>query len=79
MKEQVYNLIFKSWISPPSQTILGGEGGGHYGKYEVFVLDRFSFRLGTKKMVTSHIRQLVTLYKNDCMGIDLRGTQRWFS
>ena len=29
------------------------------------------FHLGTKKVVSGHVRQVVVLYSNDCMGIGL--------
>ena len=37
------------------------------------VLDRFFFNLGDKKVVTGHVKQVVVLYSNDCMGICLGG------
>ena len=37
----------------------------------MIVLDRFVFHFGTKKVVTSCVKQVVLLYRSDCMGIGL--------
>ena len=39
----------------------------------VVVLDRLFFIWETKKVVAGHVKQLIVLHSNDCMGICLGG------